>query len=383
MMNKGARFGASKATWIATGLLVIGFLFVISFAGCSLLPVSEEQALEETRLKETQLEVNTQQTLMAQQEADKRANSTLSAQQATLDAQQTKLVQGGAAATEQSAASEIDAAQATQAAAGQATQAAEHTAAAQPSEAPPPIATVDMQSRMASAKILVFEDMTSKLNTNRYAKDTLDKMGLPYVDVGSAQGLLKTEVSSGGPDGKGWDLVIIAAESKDGGTAGEYFDYVLSLLDEGASVIFEVWYLDDMHGGAASTLMTRCGIAYEGDMLKVPPARMVMFPLNYDHPIMQYPNSGIKLTDTMSYWWGDNKSYDTGDLVKITLRGDAALLVGSMADEKQTHGTVTVCFDNRLILQTFSSHNLTFNAMRPLWENYIYNALRVRFENTP
>jgi hypothetical protein len=233
---------------------------------------------------------------------------------------------------------------------------------------------------MESANILVFEDMTSRLDTNRYARDTLDKMGLPYVDVGSAKGWLKSEVSSGGPDGRGWDLVIIAAETKDKGAAGEYFEYVLDLLDQGVSVIFEVWYLDQVHGGAASTLMNRCGITYEGNLLKVPPARMVMFTLDYDHPIMKQPNSGLNFTDTMSFWWEDGESFDTGDLVKVSLTGDATLLVGSMADEKQSHGTVTVCMNDRLILQTFSSHNLTYNAMQPLWENYIYNALRVRFE---
>ena len=377
--DTGTFFWTSKISWIVTISLGIGFLLIISFTSCSLLPISEEQSLEETRLKETQLEVNTQQTLMAQLEDDERANSTTEAQQATLAAQQTKLVQGGAAATEPFVASDVNAAQATKDAA---TQAAEQTLAApQPSETTPPTATVDIESRMESASILLFEDMTSKLDTNRYAKDTLDGMGLPYVDVGSAKGWLRSEVNSGGPEGKGWDLVIIAAESKDSGTAGEYFEYTLDLLNQGASVILEVWYLDKMYGGAASTLMTRCGIAYVGNLLKIPPARMVMFPLNYDHPIMTQPNGGLAFTDTMSYWWGDNKTYDTGDLVKTTLSGDATLLVGTKAEEKQSHGTVTVCMGDRLILQTFSSHNLTFNAMQPVWENYIHNALRARFES--
>lgn len=377
--DTGTFFRTSKISWIGAISLGIVFLLIISFTSCSLLPVSEEQALEETRLKETQLEVNTQQTLMAQQEADERANSTFEAQQATLASQQTQLVQGGVAATEPSAASDVSAAQATQDAA---TQAAEQTlAATQPSETTPPTATVDINSRMESASILLFEDMTNRLDTNRYAKDTLDGMGLPYVDVGSAKGWLRSEVNSGGPEGKGWDLVIIAAESKDSGTAGEYFDYTLDLLNQGASVILEVWYLNKMHGGAASTLMIRCGIEYEGDMIKVPPNRMVMFPLNYEHPIMREPNGGLTFTDTVSYWWGNNQTYDTGDLVKTSLSGDATLLIGTMAEEKQTHGTVTVCMDDRLILQTFSSHNLTFEAMQPLWENYIYNALRVRFES--
>jgi hypothetical protein len=39
--------------------------------------------------------------------------------------------------------------------------------------------------------------------------------------------------------------------------------------------------------------------------------------------------------------------------------------------------------DGHLILQTFSSHQLTFDAMSPVWENYIYNALQVRLLGPP
>jgi hypothetical protein len=74
-------------------------------------------------------------------------------------------------------------------------------------------------------------------------------------------------------------------------------------------------------------------------------------------------------------------AYDIGDLVRLSCAGDAQLILGTKATEKNTHGTVTVCMDGQLIIQSFSSHALTFNAMQPLWENYIYNALKVRFEN--
>jgi hypothetical protein len=369
-----------KRTWrlYTTRLLTgFGFWLILALTACSLIPVSQEQSLKATQLKETQLEVNTRQTLIAQQASDKQANSTLEVQQATLNAQYTQLASGASKATPQAPASDVNADQATRVAAEQATQSAAI-------QSPEPEPTVDLQSKIKTANILLFEDMTNYLDTNRYVKDTLDLMGLSYVDVGSAKGWLKEQLYSGGPEGKGWDLVIIAAESKSSGAAGEYFDYVLDMIDQGVPVIFEVWYLDQMHGGAASTLLTRCGVEYEGDMIKLPANRMVMFPLDSTNPILQEPNSGLSFTDTQSYWWDDSgkKSYDTGDLVQTTMSGDAKLLIGTVANEKNTHGTLTVCMDNHLIMQTFSSHNLTFNAMHPLWENYIYNALKVRFQGT-
>jgi len=376
-MRKPFNRKSKKRPFAATFMAGVGFWLIVALAGCSLIPVSEEQSLRATQLKETQLEVNTRQTLIAQQASDKQAKSTLEVQQATLNAQYTQLARGAGGATPQPPASDANADQATQAASQRATQ----SVAAQ---SPEPSPTVDLQSKMKTANILLFEDMTNYLDTNRYVKDTLDQMGLPYVDVGSAKGWLKEQISSGGPDGKGWDLVIIAAESKSSGEAGEYFGYVLDMIDQGTPVIFEVFYLDKMFGGAASTLLDRCGLEYEANMIRIPANRMVMFPLDFSNPILQEPNSGLTFTDTQSFWWDDTgkKSYDTGDLVQTTLTGDAKLLIGTMANEKQTHGTLTVCMDNYLILQTFSSHNLTYNAMSPLWENYIYNALKVRFQGS-
>jgi hypothetical protein len=69
-----------KRTWrlYTTRLLTgFGFWLILALTACSLIPVSQEQSLKATQLKETQLEVNTRQTLIAQQASDKQANSTL------------------------------------------------------------------------------------------------------------------------------------------------------------------------------------------------------------------------------------------------------------------------------------------------------------------
>jgi hypothetical protein len=236
-----------------------------------------------------------------------------------------------------------------------------------------------MQALMKSAKILLYEDMIVFRDTNRYVKDTLEYMDLPFVDVGNATGDLKTQLMSNGPDGKGWDLVIIAAEAKPE-IQGEFFTYLNDALDKGASAILEVWYLDKVAIGTASALLARCGIAFERDWRDVSPNGMVMFPLDPSNPVLREPNTGLSFTKVTSYWWdpANKTQYDIGDLMRITGGGDAKLLIGINPANTTSHGTSTLCVNGRLILQTFSSHQLTYNSMRPLWENYIYNTLKVR-----
>jgi hypothetical protein len=245
-----------------------------------------------------------------------------------------------------------------------------------------PSPTIDFQTQLKSARILLYEDMVAYSDTNRYVKDTLDRMGLPYKDDGNAQGWFKSDILNGAPDGNPWDLVIVAAEAKSG-VQGEFFEYIMDTLDRGSSVILEVWYLDQIAAGAASSLLEKCGVEFEKDWSKVPPSRMVMFPLDASHPIMREPNPALSFTKVTSYWWDETlvNVFDIGDWLRISSGGDARLLVGTIAAEKTTHGTVAVCVDDRLIIQTFSSHQLTYDAMTSVWENYIYNALKVRFEN--
>jgi hypothetical protein len=242
-----------------------------------------------------------------------------------------------------------------------------------------PTEKTDLVDLMRSANILLYEDMVENRDTKRYIKETLESMELPFVDVGSAEGWLKSSLIGGPADGGDWDLIIIASEAKPGVT-GEFFEYVNNSLDDGASVILEIWYLDKVANGTASSLLDRCGVEFQSDWRKIHPSRMVMFSLAATHPILNQPNSGISFTDTTSYWWdpsGENE-YDIGDRMKLTFNGDALLLLGTSAEDKNRNGTVTNCINNRLILQTFSSHQLTFDTMKLLWENYIYNALKVR-----
>jgi len=330
---------------------------------------SDNNSAKQTELRETELEIHVEQTLRAQGggsvKGTPETEPTISANQSP--AQQPTNTEKVEPTEDLNA-----------------TQAAKDTQKAMEEYAQTPVGLSEeaLQEKMKNANILLYEDMIANLNTNRYVKETLEKMGLNYKDDGNAAGWLKSDLNSGAPNGQPWDLVIVANESK-ANISGEFFEYVMDALDAGSSVIMEVWYLNDTYSGTAGPLLDRCGIAFGADWVRIPPARMIMFPLDSSHPVLQEPNAGLGFTDVTSYWWDDSGviDYDIGDLVKLTGSGDADLLLGTKATEKSTHGTLTVCMGGQLTIQTFSSHQLTFDTMEPLWENYIYNALKYRFEN--
>jgi hypothetical protein len=131
--------------------------------------------------------------------------------------------------------------------------------------------------------------------------------------------------------------------------------------------------------------MDRCGVEYDGNWIKIPPSRAALFPIESNHPILNEPNSGLSYSKSSGYWWDPNgrKTYDVGDLLKLSPGSAASLLLGTMPGGDKSHAMLAVCFDDQFILQTFSSHMFTLEAMTPLWENYIYNALKTRFNRYP
>lgn len=345
----------------------LGLLSALSLAGCSL-PL-ESILIDGASLGGTKTAISAQQTLVGQKAQQESA--TAEAMQATL-AVQAQNLQATQLALEATAS-----AQGTPATLQGPTYPPEETGTPGPPQ-PSPL------SEMERAKILLYEDMAGNRDAKRYVKETLDRMGLPYDDVGSAKGHLKTQLLSVGPDGSGWDLVIVASEDKSEklGISGEYFEYLNKTLDQGAAVILETWSLDQTAKGAAGPLLSRCGVEFEMDWEKVAPMNTAVFPLNDADPILNEPNSGISLTKVSGFWWDSSGKtvYDIGDWMRLSPDSDARLVIGTLTSQSNVRGTVAVCLDGRFILQTFSSHQISFDAMKLLWENYIYNALKARLE---
>lgn len=357
-------------------IVFVGIL-LISLISCTLTPSSSSS---DVSLQQTQMELSIQQTLMAQQAAQDAENQQQEqAQQEDLaiQATQTQVVLDNLAAQQSIQATETSIA-ATLTAQQEQPQ-VEQPQAEQPqeeqttSEEPSTEPIGDLDSMMDNAKILLYEDMVNRPATRRYVKDALDNMGLDYKDDGSAKGWLKSDMLS-----STWDLVILALEVRSN-VSGEYFTYVNQALDAGSAVILEIWYMDRISRGEISKTLSRCGVEFEANYVNKTGTvnDYINWPLQgkSDHPNLNDPNSNIRFTNVAVYWFGD-----LGDFMKVSgKKDDAELLMGTIATEKNTHGTLAACNGGKFIIQTHSSHDFAMEEIVPLWENMITYALKSFF----
>lgn len=347
-------------------LLIFILSVILLITNCTLLPVSEGESARRTELRSTELEIHVQQTLLAQQALEKSIQQTLSSSSALTDPPTS------APPTAPTPISSVTS----------------ENLPTQPIEASPVVHNnldqfdeKEFLGWMKSAKILLYEDMTARLETVRYVKLTLDEMGLSYKDDGSAIGWFLDDLKSGPQGGNQWDLIIIAAEDKKGIQA-DFFSPVLEAADQGTSTILEVWFLNNTYLSSASSLLSRCGLIYESNWAGIPPSRAVLFTLNPEHPVLNHPNKSLSFSKSTNLWWDQSGhiTYDIGDLMKLSPGSSSTLILGTVPSTTTSHGTAAVCDSGKVILQTFSSHVLSFDTMSPLWENYIYHALQSRFE---
>lgn len=360
-------FGWNKKiiTWIAVFIVI----FSLGIPACNFDLESGDS------LQETQTAISIQQTDLATK-AEGDLQGTVQAQQATIDAL-------GVPATPDLMATQI-------AGSVQQTLAAQQPPAditqppgetVMPIESPPDTPEPpagDFQARMKQANILLFEDIVNDPSEYRYVQRTLDAMGLNYKDDGSAKGWLKTDLLGNGPNGQPWDLVILAIEVR-GGVSGEYFEYLQDVLNKGSAVILEAWHLDAISEGTISPILADCGVQVYPYFPKTGTVNdVVIWPLSgVSHPILNEPNSGMSFTKARDKWL---LTFDLGSLMALTGSGDAMLLLGTNATKEYQDGGLAVCKGGQLIIQTFSSHSFPYNVMYPLWENYIYNALRFKLK---
>jgi hypothetical protein len=226
---------------------------------------------------------------------------------------------------------------------------------------PPP--TEDIQAAIDSANIILFEDMFF----SRYVKKALDQGGYTYTDVADRLGTFQQELLSNTK----WDLIIAAAEGR-GGVAGEFFDYINQQLENGASVILEIWILDSVAGGRIQPILDRCGIDYQANWVN--PSNRGVYWVDESNPFATEPNT-VSPTRFGNYWDGD-----VGDLVYLTPGSESQILASANEPNPNRDGLITLCGDGRLLLQTFSTHDHPEDTMVDLWENYIYNMLSIRFK---
>jgi len=232
-----------------------------------------------------------------------------------------------------------------------------------PTNTPTPEPTVDLQAAVKSAKIILFEDMWFE----RFIKPAMDEAGYEYTDVGDKVGTLKNELLSD----KKWDLLIAAAEGR-GGVEGEFFDYIQQQLDAGASVILEMWTLDWIAEGRIKPILEKCGIEFQKNWVN--PSSRGVFWSDPNHPIANDPNQ-VMLNRFSNYWTGD-----VGDLVRKTKGSTATILASADQANSEENGLLTLCYDGRLLIQTFSTHDHAKATAAQAWQNYIWFMLSNRYK---
>jgi hypothetical protein len=250
-----------------------------------------------------------------------------------------------------------------------------------PAQATEPPTSPDLESKIKNAKILLFEDLAGQkvwatylnqyIYPARYVKDALDMGGYTYKDDGSAQGWFKDDLLST----TDWDLIVVSSEARTR-IQGEYFQYLLEHINRGTGLIIEMWYAYNIQQGKIAPLLAKCGVEVYGDLPDT--ESLALWPFIPDHPVFNYPNSGVSLRNSFNFWGSGN-----GNLLRKTSSGDATLLAGTIATAKTDHATLVSCLQGRLILMTFCSHDHAQGDITRLWENEIYYVLKNKFTTSP
>lgn len=239
---------------------------------------------------------------------------------------------------------------------------------------PEPEPAESFEDWMKDVQILLYNDMWGE-GEPMVVEDALDALGLGRntTSVNDAMGHLMSNMNSAIK----WDLVMIVAEDHDS-ISGEFFDLVADELDRGTSVILEVWYINRVASGRIQPVMQRCGIAFQKDWQRNWTNNLndyLIYLLEPGDPLFSNPNLISMLIPYDVYWDGD-----VGDRVKLLPGSDAILLAGTQPKEYSSYGVISECLDGRMIWQTFCSHDYKTQDMINLWQNYVYNALKARYE---
>ena len=321
-------------------------------------------------LKETQLAQDANQQQQDQQPAEDQPEDEGPDLQATLAAQQATQ-----AAMELEATLQAQQLTLTAQASGDQPQDAQPEAPQESQPEQPTTNLPDFDTWMSSASILLFEDMASDFSVYRFIQLALDGMNVSYTDVRDALGHYKNQILSAGPGGQGWDLIISGKEQRTG-VQGEFYVYLNDALNIGSSVIIEEWDMDSISGGTLSSILNRCGVRFQEDWFDETLDEQLLFAVDGTNPIHHYPNEGISLTNPNGFWnWTD-----LGDKMMLSPGSQAKPLWVARSGVKDRHLVAVSCMDGRLIIQTYGTHSYGQDRVVMMWQNYIYNALKARYD---
>ncbi len=235
---------------------------------------------------------------------------------------------------------------------------------------------MDINALIDNSNILFYEDMVDYPQYITIVSKAMKSIGGHHKYVGDAIGTLMNELNSS----THWDLIIIAAEAR-GSVSGDYWDVIKNQVDDGAALIAELWYLDDIGAGKIAPLLYECGVEVQKDWYRIygdDPLKYDMYWSEPNSPVFNEPNKVTRFASALTEpaWNGD-----IGDLMQLTPGSDATILASHQAGEGQSsNGLITSCLNGRMILQTFDSHDYPTDPMVALWQNYIRYTLTNHFK---
>jgi hypothetical protein len=255
----------------------------------------------------------------------------------------------------------------------------EQQAATATQEQPPPPAELDIPALIDSSNILVYEDMAGDPRYITYVARALKSVGGYHEYVGDAMGTFMDKLDSGTK----WDLIIVAAESRST-IRGDYWTVIKDKVDEGAALVAEMWYLDDISDGMITPLLNECGVEVQADWMRAlgkNPIEFEMFWVEPSSPVFNTPNQVSRFKASLND--PAFPSGDIGDFLELTESSNAQILASHAKGDDTNYGLITSCMNGRVIFQTFDSHDYPTNDMVALWENYINYTLTNHFLATP
>jgi len=241
--------------------------------------------------------------------------------------------------------------------------------------------TQDMQSRIKTANILVFEDVSDGGETELVGRidRVIEYMGITGGKVVNAHERAAT-FERFLKDGTPWDLIIIANESRRSFNTN-LISLTIPFLKQKTALIVEAWNLDEDYNTGASFIMDYCGIRVEKNWYRsedYKPEQFLFYNFAQNEPLFFYPNRiNIPVRPT-AYWMGD-----VGDLMNLYPGSRSRFAGGLISNDPSRYGIITVCDEGRVIVQTFSTHDYSYWDTITLWENYITHVLSNHFNVKP
>jgi hypothetical protein len=230
---------------------------------------------------------------------------------------------------------------------------------------PTAVPTVDIEAKIKTAKILLYED-TDELGIGQWIQDAIEGMGISYTDTGSFSGHFMEYLNSGVK----YDLIIVGAEDRSKIT-GEFWDVINTRLTrDKAGLIAEVWYLAREYNGPISKVLGPCGVQYR----KQYDTADSIYWWQPTHEIFNEPNVVLPLLHYDTYWWTA-----AGDKLNLGGSGNATMLAGLSAKTSTGEGVLATCYQGRVIIQTFCNHDYRQSDIIALWQNYIHYTLKNHF----